>query len=147
MRKKLPKFVILYFSCLIIKGGFPDLWSGQKPWRNWYLTPVVNFGAARRAQLAKSTFFTSKWCPWNLFRSFKVCSDTKKRVGCGKQREATTHIQSLVKLQPWFLSLRWKTCLRQNCSLGFSACSEGPAFGTEQSDDDIYIYIYLFIYL
>ena len=34
---------------------------------------------------------------------------------CGKQREASAPTQSLVKLQPWFLSLRWKTCLRQNC--------------------------------
>ena len=33
------------------------------------------------------------------------------------------------KLQPWFLSLRWKNCLRQNCSLGSYACSEGPALG------------------
>ena len=44
-------------------------------------------------------------------------------------------IKSLVKLQPWFLSLRWKTYLRQNCSLGFSACSEGPAFGQNTDDD------------
>ena len=36
---------------------------------------------------------------------------------------------SLVKLQPWFLSLRWKTCLGQNCSFGSWACSEGPALG------------------
>ena len=63
------------------------------------------------------------------FRSFKVCSDAKERVGCRKQWKATTPIKSLVKLQPWFLSLRWKTYLWQNCSLGFSACSEGPAFG------------------
>ena len=35
----------------------------------------------------------------------------------------------LVKLQTWFLSLRWKTCLRQNCSLGSWPCSEGPAIG------------------
>ena len=34
--------------------------------------------------------------------------------------------------------LRWKTCLRQNCSLGFSACSEGPDFGQNTNDDDIY---------
>ena len=27
------------------------------------------------------------------------------------------------------LSLRWNTCLRQNCSLGSYACSEGPALG------------------
>ena len=48
----------------IIKGGegwlgFLDLWSGQKPWWNWYLTPVVNFCEVRRAQLAKSTLITS----------------------------------------------------------------------------------------
>ena len=30
---------------------------------------------------------------------------------CGKQREAIAPIQFLVKLQPWFLSLRLKTCL------------------------------------
>ena len=77
-----------------------------------------------------------RWCPWDLFRSFKVYSDDKERVGCGKQREATAPIKSLVKLQPWFLSLRWKTCLRQNCSIGFSASSEGPAFG-KKTDDDI----------
>ena len=40
-----------------------------------YLTPVVNFGGVRRAQLAKSTLLTSTLVPWDLFRSFKVCSD------------------------------------------------------------------------
>ena len=29
--------------------GFLDLWSGQKPWWNRYLTPVVNFGEVLRA--------------------------------------------------------------------------------------------------
>ena len=57
------------------------------------------------------------------------CSDDKERVGCRKQREATAPIQFLVKLQPWFLTLRWMTCLRQNCSLGSYACSKGPALG------------------
>ena len=61
------------------------------------------------------------------FRSFKVHSDAKERMWCGKQREATAPIQSLVKLQPWFLSLRWKTYLRQNCSLGSCICNERPA--------------------
>ena len=28
-----------------------------------------------------------------------------------------------------FLGLRWKTWLRQNCSLGSCACNEGPALG------------------
>ena len=49
--------------------------------------------------------------------------------GCGKEREAAAFIQSLVKLQSRFLSLLWKTCLRQNCSQGSSACSEGLALG------------------
>ena len=44
-------------------------------------------------------------------------------------RSVTTSIQSLIKLQPWFLSLRWKTCPWLNCSLGSCACSEGPALG------------------
>ena len=60
----------------------------------------------------------------------------RERVGCGKQREATAPIKSLVNVQPCFLSLRWKTCLRQNCRLGFSACSEGPAYGQNTGDDD-----------
>ena len=81
------------------------------------------------AQLFKSTPSPPRWCPWDLLRSFKVYSDAKKGVGYGKQWEATAPIQSLVKLQSWFLSLRWKTCLRQNCSIGSCACSEGPAFG------------------
>ena len=44
------------------------------------------------AQLAKSTLLTSTPVPWDLFRSFKVCSDAKERVGCRKQREATVPI-------------------------------------------------------
>ena len=60
---------------------------------------------------------------------FSVCSDAKERVGCGNQREAIAPIQSLVELQPWFLSLWWKTCLHQNCSLGSCTCSERPALG------------------
>ena len=46
-----------------------------------------------------------------------------------------------VKLQPRFLNLRWKTCLRQNCSLGSCASSEGPVLG--QNTLMIYIYIYM----
>ena len=89
-------------------------------------------GEVRRAQLVKSTLLTSmlaRWCPWDLFRSSKVCSDAKERVGCGKQWEATAPIQTLVKLQPWFLSLQWKTYFWQNYSLGSCNCTEGPALG------------------
>ena len=86
----------------------------------------MNFGKVWRAQLPKTTLLTSTLVSLG---SFQVCSDAKERVGCGKQREATAPIQSLVKLQPWFLSLWWKTCLRLNCSLGSCTCSEGPALG------------------
>ena len=67
-----------------------------------------------------------------------MCSDAKERMGSEKLREATVPIQSLVKLQPWFLSLQWKTCHRQNYNLGSCACSKGPAFGqnTDDNDDD-----------
>ena len=55
---------------------------------------MVNFGEVWRAQLAKSTLLSSSLVAWDLFRSFKVCSDAKKkeRGGCRKQREATTPI-------------------------------------------------------
>ena len=91
--------------------------------------PVVNFGEVRRVQLPNPLTSPLRWCPWDLLRYLKVSSGAKERMGCGKQREATAPIQSLVKLQPWFLRLRWKTCLRQNCSLGSCAFSEGPALG------------------
>ena len=100
-----------------------------KPWWNWCLTPVANFGSPEGPVSQIHSPHLLVGAPGIFFRSFKVSSDAKERVGCRKQWEATAPIRSLVKLQPSFLSLQWKTCLRQNCSLGFSACSEGPAFG------------------
>ena len=64
--------------------GFQDLWCGQKPWWNWYLTPVVNFGEIRRAQLAKSTLLH--------VGAPGIFSDAIERVEYGKQREATAPI-------------------------------------------------------
>ena len=49
----------------------------------------MNFGEVRRAQLAKFTILNSTLVP---LESFKICSDTKERVVCGKQREATAPI-------------------------------------------------------
>ena len=76
------------------------------------------------------------WCPWDIFRSFEVCSDAKERVGCGKQREATAPIKSLGKTAALVPEFALEACLRQNCCLGFSACSEGPDFGQNTDDDD-----------
>ena len=69
--------------------GFTDLWSGQKLWWNLYLNLVVNLSEVRRAQLAKSTVVTSTLVPLG---SFKIWSEAKERVGCGKKREATAPI-------------------------------------------------------
>ena len=45
-----------------------------------------------------------------IFQIFKFCSDTKERGGAESNGKYRTY-SSLVKLQPWFLSLRWKTGL------------------------------------
>ena len=39
--------IYIYIYIYILR--FPDLSSVQKPWWNWYLTPVVHFGQVRRA--------------------------------------------------------------------------------------------------
>ena len=81
---------------------------------------MVNFGEIQSPYHHVGT-------PWIFSDLFKAYSDAKERVGCEKQREATESNQSVVKLQPWFLILQWKTCLRQNCSQGSCSCSERPA--------------------
>ena len=101
---------------------------------------MANFGKVRRAQLAISTLLTSSLVPLGSFQIFSGLFRCQRESGMQKQREATAPIKSLIKLQPWFLSLRWKTCLSQSCSLGFSACREGPVFGqnTDYDDDTVY---------
>ena len=44
----------------------------------------------------------------DLLRSVQLLK--RRGVSCGKQREAIAPIQSLVKLQPRFLRLQWRTC-------------------------------------
>ena len=51
------------------------------------------------------------------------------------------------KLQNWFLSLRWKTCLRQNCSLGSYAFSEGPILGQNTLMMMLTMILYIYIYI
>ena len=64
--------IVLYFFkyCIVLYLGFWDIWSGQESWRNWYLTPVVNFGEVWRAQLAKSTLLTTVPVPLGSFQIF-----------------------------------------------------------------------------
>ena len=91
--------------------GFPDLWSGQKPWWNWYLTPVVNFGQVRWAQLVKSALLISSLVPLGSFQIFYGLFRCSRESGVQKARGSYRTYSSLVKLQPRFLSLQWKTCL------------------------------------
>ena len=67
--------------------GFPDLWSYQKPWWNWYFTPVENYGEVLRAQFSQIHSLRL-----HAGAPFKVCSGVNERVGCRKQREATAPI-------------------------------------------------------
>ena len=57
-------------------------------------------------------------------------------MGCGKQREATAPIESLVKLQSWFLSLRWKTCLCAEVLPWCLSLQRKICLWAEHSDDD-----------
>ena len=53
-------------------------------------------------------------------------------------------LRSTFQLQPWFLSLLWKTCLLAELSLGAWVCSEWPVhWQNTDNDDDVQI-IYLF---
>ena len=134
-------------------------------WSKTLMELIFNPRGEFRWSLEGPTLLTSTLVPRDLFRSFKIYWDAKERMRCGKQRKTTASIESLVKLQPWFLSLLWKTCLRQtatlvpafsvddpafghNCHLGSWVCSRRPVFGqncnlgscvcrSDQSDDDI----------
>ena len=53
----------------------------------------------------------------------------KSEWGAESNGKTNASIRFLVTLQPWFLSLRWKTCLLQNCSLDSCTCGEEPALG------------------
>ena len=50
------------------------------------------------------------WCPWDLFILLRSIQMLKREWGVESSGKLHTY-SSLVKLQPWFLSLRCKTCL------------------------------------
>ena len=55
---------------------------------------VVNLGEVRRAQSAKPTLLTSQLAPLVFFLDLLRSVQMLKRLGCGKQWEATAPIQS-----------------------------------------------------
>ena len=80
----------------------------KNPWWNWYLTPGANFGEVRRTQLAKSTLLTSTLVAlWSFSDLLKSVQMLKREWVTGSYRTYS----SIVKPQPRFLSLQWKTCL------------------------------------
>ena len=103
--------------------GFPDLWSGQKPWWNWYLTPVVNFGEGPASQIHS---------PHLQAGVLGIFSDILSSVQMLKREwsaESNSIYSSLVNCNIG----SWVCCERpafgQNCSLGAWVCSETPAHG------------------
>ena len=63
-----------------------------------------------------------------------------KRVGCGKQREATAPIQSLVKLQSWFLSFAVEDLPSADLQPRFRRLQRRTCPWAEHSNDDILLY-------
>ena len=72
--------------------------------------PCGEFRWSPEGPVSKSTLFASTLVCLGSFRSFKVCSNAKES-GVWKATGSYSTYLSLVKLQPWFLSLRYKTCL------------------------------------
>ena len=121
---------------------FPEIWSGQTQiLMELIFNPSGEFCEVRRTQLTKATLFTFTLVPlgsfqllYGLFRCWTESGGV----------ESNSTYSSLVKLQPTFLSLKWKTCLWAELqpwclSLQWRTCP-----WAEHSD--IYIYIYIYIY-
>ena len=120
LRKLFPSFLsfqgLLYFSeSMILQAGGQPRAEGPLP---------------RTTALPK---FMSPWeSAWPSYTSGTGCSFSSPstiRMSYGGTilfpgpTLETAPIQSLVNMKPWFLSLQWRTCLWQNCSLGSCACS------------------------
>ena len=120
------------------------------------IIPVVNFGEVRRTHLAKSTLLTSTLVPRGIVSDLLKFVQMLKREWGAESNGKLPHLFYHI-LQPWFLSLRWKTCLRQNCSLSSCACSEGPALAQKilTMNTNFYIFeslakmflVYIYIYI
>ena len=67
LRPRRPIYNLWGWRMIGISGS---LRSGHKPWWNWCLTPVANFGEVRRAQLAKSTLLSSSLVTLGSFQIF-----------------------------------------------------------------------------
>ena len=93
------------------KLGFPDLWSGQKPWMELLFNPCGEFRWSPEgpvSQIHSPHFLVG--APW-IFSDLLRFVQMLKESGVWKATGSYRIYSSLVKLQPRFLSLQWKTCL------------------------------------
>ena len=89
-------YLMSFYRSVCYEGAKGDLDFRSQIWSKILMELIFNpcgeFQWSPEGQVSQSTLLTSAWCPWDLFRSFKVCSYTKERMGYGKQWKATTPI-------------------------------------------------------
>ena len=93
------RYIYIYVCvCVCVWGGAKGDWDFRifdllKTLMELKFNPCGEFrwspeGPASQIQLSSPP----RWGPWDLFRSFKVFSDAKEKMGCGKQRVATAPV-------------------------------------------------------
>ena len=107
----------LYIIKKVIGISGSLIWSKTLMELIGYLTPVVNFCEDRRAQLVKSTHLHvgAPRIFSDLLRSVQML---KRESGLRKATGSYCTYLSL-NVQPWLLSLQWKTCLGTELQLRF----------------------------
>ena len=102
---------------------------------------MVNFGEARWVQLVKSTPHLHAGAPGifsDLLRCVQMVKRSREREsGVRKATGSYNTYSSLVKLQPWLLSLRWKVCLWAELQSWFLSLQWKTCPWAEHTDDDI----------
>ena len=143
--------------------GILDLWSGQKLRWNWYLTTVLNFGEVLRGLVSQIQSLHLHAGAPGIFSDILRSVQKLKRewgaetAGCYRtysslvKPERIAVLFALVKLQLWFLSLRWKTCLwaeLQSWCLGlqWKACPWAEHFDDDGYDGDYYYYYFYYYF-
>ena len=119
--------------CMYIYGdeeylGFPDLWSGQKPWWNWYLTS----GGPSWPNTLSSPPRWSLWIFSDLVRSVQML----KREWDAERNGKLPNLFIPIKTATWFLSLQWKASFWAELQTWFLSLQWKTCPRAEHSDDD-----------
>ena len=101
-----------------------------------YLSPIVNFGKVRRAQVAKSTLFTSTLVPLESFQIFLRSVQMLKREWGAESNGKLPNLFILSETATCFLSLRRKTCLWADLQPWCLSSQWKNCPWAEPSDDD-----------